>query len=545
MLIVDSNNVSRTTKMLETNDSYYINGLHYDKNTMNPTIFKSFCDNGLANAFCFNQTLAPNFEQKYFTGLRTKNILVDNNNPNICYISNYHKIKENTTYLSGSNKDFQINVFENGKKLYTQTYYENISSYNFGVSFTKWLGQSDTHLYFTIVKSDNYTPTPDGESAPVLTSIIQIPKSFNSFVSSPLIANNLLYTFKKSNGDITVLKETDMAIWIVSELSGHQYEFGKIIKTSNTYQTIRTFNVSVGVDETFYQDITSSGVRVGFKKNSDDEYECYFSGRKTVSDDTYENLIQKAIINTNLETIDIKNITLDEEPYFGHKFGHYYNTITYFENGGKKYLLTSSNVFVNSVTNFTSSDKVISLYEINDASPDAITATLLSSIEAQNMSGKYYGMLFNENLKSFIILTSITSYIVDIDFISNQFKIRNLNLFANAIGIDLNSNYWVIDTSSQVFLFNKETVSEIKIKTPKDLIEYEGSPIPINIEVASINYEGDYFPTRVRLTIDGEATFTDDGTKVKTIETLEGGFKEIGVTISNAGAIRIIPEVIF
>lgn len=543
MLIVDSNVVSQTSKMIETNNSYYINGLHYDKNTMNPTVFKSFCDNGLSNSFCFNQTLAPNFEQKYFTGLRTKNILIDNKNPNISYVSNYHKIKNN--YYSSTNKNFQIDIFKNGTNLYTQTYYENINTSNWGVNFTKWIGQSDTYLYFTIVKSDGSSNPPDVASVPISTSIVKVKKNLNNLQAVPLTAkDNIVYTFKKSNGDIIVLKETDTAIWLISELSGYQYEFGKIMKTNNTYQTIKTFNILLE-DESFYQDSASSGVRAGFNKINDDEYECYFSGRKTIEEGIYQNLIQKAIINTNLETVDIKNITLNEEPYFGHKFGHYYNTITYFKNEDKKYLITSTNVFCDSATDFTGTDKIISMYEINDSSSDAITGTLLSQIKAQDLSGKYYGMLFNEELKSLMILTSVTTYIVDIDFISNQLKLRNLNIFSNSIGIDLKNNYWAIDSLSQVYLFNKETISEVKINIPQGEIEYVGTPIPINIEVASINYGGSYIPTKVRLTIDGEANFTDDDSKVKVIDTLDNGFKEIGITITNAGAIRIIPEVIF
>lgn len=541
MLLVDSSCVSATSKIIETNKGYYVNGVHYDRYNMNPTIFKCFCDNGLTNSFCFDQTLAPNFEQKYFTGLRTKNILVDNNNPEICYVSNYNKIKSD--YALGIGNGFQINIFENATNLYKQTYYNNIDLFNWGYNFTKWLGQNDTHLYLTVVKNSAST-TPNNTSSPVSTIIIKIKKSFTNISDIAITNSDIMYTFPKCNGDIIILKETDTVIYLVSELSGYQYEFGKIIKTSNTYQTIKNFKILVD-EEKFYQDMMSSGVRASFNKINEDEYECFFSGREIINNEEqiYKNLIQKAIINTNLETVDIKEVTLDDEPYFGHKFGDFYNTITYFENKDKKYLITSTNIFYDSTTKFNNTDKIISMYEIDDSMPDTITGTLADKITITQLSGDYYGMLFNKELNSLMLLTSITSYILDIDFITKKFKLRNLNVFANEIGIDLNNNYWAIDPLTNVYLFNKEAISEIKVEAPK-IVDYDLTPT-FDIQVAGINYEGDYISQEVVLKIDGDANFTDDMSKVKTLNTLDTGFKEVSITLNSKNDITILPEVPF
>lgn len=540
--ILDSTLVNNTNKVIESDGYYYINGVGYNKTDMTPIIFKSFCNGGASNVFSMNNTLAPVVESTYWTGLRKNAILRDSKNVDISYVANYF-YSSRKGYTSGTDTSITLNIFKDKKKIYKQHWRENQTGYTWGENFVTWLGQSDTTLYYVSVQgSQEYSYAPDNSNYPIRATINAIPKKIEDVNDG---FKKVLLTISKSNGNFKVIKETKGAIYFVLDKNGYEYEFAMLNKDSDKVTILKTFRP---IETDYYDNTNSPNITCSdIIKKEENLYECYIGGQKTLvvddSNTTYPEIISKLIIDTSSNTVEIKPIQLDETPFFGKEFGKYYNEVFTMEDNGKRFLITMTSCAYSRT--FPSDTKLISVYELNEENPNSISGTLVDSINDKNIVGDFHGMIKNSKYNSFIAFTSITAYIFKFNSQKKIFERFTLSITPNCVGIDLNSNYWVMNNLNEVFYFNEDTVWEVDIKLPNDELVYEGQDINSNIKVATQSFLGGYIQTRLRLTILGDAKFTNEDKKIIVIDTNSNGYKDIPITITNSGSVEIVPEIIF
>ena len=233
-------------------------------------------------------------------------------------------------------------------------------------------------------------------------------------------------------------------------------------------------------------------------------------------------------------------ISEDDLPYFGCWVGCYYNEIYHFKNNSNDYLVTSTNVFYKGNKKYDLEDKIISYYKI-DNSGDTPQCTLLDTIVAKNISGDFYGMLFNEEDKMFFAITSQTSYIFD--FSSERIKIIDLKNKPKEIGIDLQGNYFASNDDSSVYIYGKNKVSTIEL-TPPDIPDKINYPHNTNIKMSAFNFNGERIELPVRLTIVGDnVTFDDNNSNVVIKTSSQDSDTEIAITITNDSIFEVYAEV--
>lgn len=540
MKLLGSDIPQKTQRVIETSDCFYINGVEYNKVDMTPTVFKTFCD-GISDEkyIIVNDTLGCRLEPNYWTGIRRNAVLKDNRNPNVTYVPTFSY--EHSTY---GNNYATIDVLIKNKKIFFQYWQDaNGNTSVFGHQFVTWLGQSDTHLYFTTVGTDygsGYPPT--NTSYPMNGYVNVIPKNKSNIRNKA----TRIYTSPKSNGLFKVIKETNDNIYFICEKNGGMYDFCAINKEQNSVTILQSFQAT---SDNAYTNSGSSGVICSdpIKKN-DNTYEVYIGGQKQTQNDSgepiYPNVISKAIIDMTNDSVEIKEINWDKEHIFEHKLGERANEIFILESNQQRFLIAKTSVAYSSSTSKVPF-QALSVYELDESSEDNLRATQTQTIMNQDFISNFNGILQNKLYNSFITYNSLNSYILKFNTLNKKFDIYNLEKTPLSLGIDLDGNFWVSNVQGEVFYLTDFTAENIDIKLP-DNLEYVGEEIESNIQIACFNYtDKEFVKTKVRIVMTGDAVFSSINDKIIVVETKADGYLDIPIKIQGSGAIYLTPYVIF
>lgn len=556
--ILDDNRMGNGTRMYETPYDLYIDNIEYKKQDMYHTPFKCFNDNNTVNNIVFNKTLSPYINTRWYNGLKANNVLVDKNNPNIIYTSHYTNNKYSDTPSNWNMNSYYSTITKIDRNDKVKQYYYYANSYNksyyyvWNENIVKFIGQSDRYLYVAIVSSYPYSSRYDESYAPdkyenssnnygeLQTRIVSIDKTNLTQQTRTIV------TLYRSYGNIKIIKETDEEIYCIAGIydsSYNQYEIFKIDKTNNSYSSITKFYQEY--DSYQRSDIVTPSDVVEIDS---DNYVFYLNlmekGEQVPSQNYYyrKNYLYKCKFTISSSSLEKTKITIDENqlPYFGVHCGKFYNEIFSFEKNGNTYLVTSTNTFYLNTTH-SPEDKIISYYKVNNSIEDSPTMTLLDTIVAKDISGDFYGMLFNENEYSFLAITSTTSYIFD--FSSEKIKTIDLKNRPKEIGIDLEGNYYGSNEDKSVYIYGKHKVSNI-VLTPPDIPDEVTYPYQTNIKMNAYNYDGTKIKLPVKLVIVGDnVTFDDNSSNILIKNSEIDSDVSIPITITNDSIFEVYAEV--
>lgn len=559
--ILDNIKMGNGTKMFETPYNLYIDNIEYDKIEMFHTPFKTFNDTNTINNIVFNQTLSPYNNVRWYNGLKVNNVLVDKNDKNIIYTSHYinNQGKDDNfkNWTMKNNYNPILSKINKNEKVQLYSYFANSSDreyyYVWNENIVKFLGQNDKYLYVAICSSyPTNSSYSAGSYAPDVANL-----NSNGDLQSRIVKidkNNLsnkrtdtIMTLYRSYGNIKVIKETDEDIYCIASIfdgSYNQYEIFKISKSNNSYSSITKFYQDY--DSNLRGDIVTPSDIIEI---DDDNFVFYINlmekGEKVPEKNYYyrKNFLYKCKFTISTLTLEKTKITIDDEvnlPYFGTHPAKFYNEIYHFEKDGNTYLVTSTNTFYLN-DNHKPDDKIISYYKVIDNGVDDVSMELLDTIVAKDISGDFYGMLFNEKEYTFLAMTSNTSYLFD--FSSEQIKVYDLKNKPKEIGIDLEGNYYGSNEDTSVRIYGKQKVSNVILTAPDIPIEVT-YPYKTSIKMSVFNYEGNRISLPIKHIIVGDnVTFDENNSNVLVKESSTTDDEEIEITITNDSIFEIYAEV--
>lgn len=534
--ILNNLNPTQTTKAYETGNYLYFNGIAYNKNTLAPIPFIPFTNNSNQNNMMFNSMLSSKKRTYYWNTRMLNSMFLDNKEADTYFCS---EMMSASNY-SGSVDSIYLNKIKEKEKVLArmEVYYSSV----YGLPLIKIIGQNDTYAF--CIFQDGYSSTsyvPNNTSYPMKANIGYFYKnSSSSYIYS--ITSSL-----RSAGEVQVLREDEDTIIIIINDNGYKYNVVSISKKSITATTLFTFQALE--DDVIYKNIDTMGVSLSqVKKITDDKFEVYISAQKTdtVTDgdtQTYTNVLSKAIIDLSDNTSIVKAITLDEEPQFIHKLAQYYNNISIIEKNNKKFLMTSTYITgTYSIPTNILENKAIQIFELNEDDEDNITGTEVYSMKFNQFNGSFQGFLQNQD-NLFVAVTDKTTLFLKFNLSEKNLKMLDVGIDHELVGMDLNGNFYVQNSSKEVYYFNSENMYNFKLEEPTDEFTYEGTDIDTNIKISAKNLEDEYIELDVRLVIVGDAKFKNEDSQSIITKTLTTGVKEIPITITGGGNVKIVPFV--
>lgn len=534
--ILNNLNPTQTTKAYETGNYLYFNGVAYNKNTLAPIPFIPFTNNSNQNNMMFNSMLSSKKRTYYWNTRMLNSMFLDNKEADTYFCSEMMSASNS----SGSVDSIYLNKIKEKEKALArmQVYYYSV----YGLPLIKIIGQNDTYAF--CIFQDGYSSTsysPNNTSYPMKANIGYFYKnSSNSYIYS--ITSSL-----RSAGEVQVLREDEDTIILIINDNGYKYNVVSISKKSITATTLFTFQALE--DDVIYKNIDTMGVSLSqVKKITDDKFEVYISAQKTdpVTDggtQTYTNVLSKAIIDLSDNTFIVKAITLDEEPQFIHKLAQYYNNISIIEKNNKKFLMTSTYITgAYSIPTNMLENKAIQIFELNEDDEDNIIGTEVYSMKFNQFNGNFQGFLQNQD-NLFVAVTDKTTLFLKFNLSEKNLKMLDVGIDHELVGMDLNGNFYVQNSSKEVYYFNSENMYNFKLEEPTDEFTYEGTDIDTNIKISAKNLEDEYIELDVRLVIVGDAKFKNEDSQSIITKTLTTGVKEIPITITGGGNVKIVPFV--
>lgn len=534
--ILNNLNPTQTTKAYETGNYLYFNGVAYNKNTLAPIPFIPFTNDSNQNNMMFNSMLSSKKRTYYWNTRMLNSMFLDNKEADTYFCS---EMMSASNY-SGSVDSIYLNKIKEKEKVLArmEVYYSSV----YGLPLIKIIGQNDTYAF--CIFQDGYSSTsyvPNNTSYPMKANIGYFYKNnSNSYIYS--ITSSL-----RSAGEVQVLKEDETTIILIISDNGYKYNVVSISKEGRTATTLFTFQALE--DDVIYKNIDTMGVSLSqVKKITDDKFEVYISAQKSdpVTDggtQTYTNVLSKAIIDLSDNTSIVKAITLDEEPQFIHKLAQYYNNISIIEKNNKKFLMTSTYITgAYSIPTNILENKAIQIFELNEDDEDNITGTEVYSMKFNQFNGSFQGFLQNQD-NLFVAVTDKTTLFLKFNLSEKNLKMLDVGIDHELVGMDLNGNFYVQNSSKEVYYFNSENMYNFKLEEPTDEFTYEGTDIDTNIKISAKNLEDEYIELDVRLVIVGDAKFKNEDSQSIITKTLTTGVKEIPITITGGGNVKIVPFV--
>lgn len=541
--ILNALNATQTTKAYETGNYLYFNGVAHSKSNMTTIPFIPFTNGGNSGEIAFNDMLMPQYRQKYWNSVSKNNLCLDINDSN-----SYFFLEPNNAEYNSSTYGmyFYLNKVTEKKQCVArvQEYYKNSSSYyRYGDAVTGILGSDTSHMYIMLCESGYQTSSsssvnpypPTNTSYPMKATLCYVYKDSNS-VSE-------ITSFSHSSGSFKVLRETPSNIYFLIEKQGYAYDFCNLAKSTKQVTTISTFYAS---ENDLYQNSSSGGVAPSdLIKLSDDIFESYISGQLSITGDdgqtTYKNIISKAILNVENNSVEVKQIELDQEPLFKHTLAVNYNNIFIIEKNNKRFLIAS--MYVPYSISLNNDDTIIQVYELDESDSNNLRGTLVQEIKQKDINGVFHGWLQGKSNNLFMAVTSTTTLAFKFSFGEKKFKILDLGITGRFVGKDTNDNFFVMNNTYEVHLFNDENIYNLSLEMPTDDFTYENADIDTNIKIWAKNIEDEYMDLEVRLVITGDAKFKNEDSQAIIIHTETSGVKEIPITITGGGEIRITPFV--
>lgn len=533
----------------ESDKCLYLKCIEYDKQTLDGTPLMPFNIYAYNNSMTLSKILAPIDQKKWFNGLQTNNVMVDNSNNNICYTAPI----SNKTYDSVIGFGFNINNIKknnNANINYYQVFKDESYYYVYNANVVKFLGQDDNYVYVSIVTTKpnfkygdtafppDKDPTVSNQLGEITTVIYALKK--NEDYNAIKIA-----TLGKCYGNIKVIKETTDEIICIAGLYSNSYSqlySFKINKNNQTHTVVLSDYIQydsrmqgdiitptdvIKIDDNNYEfymplmELAGTGSTYGYSNRN------YYIYKYTVNT---ENL---SFAKTKLNIDDINNL-----PYFGAKPAKFYNEIYYFENNLDKFLITSSNGFYENDP-IPSGARVISYYKINEQDSKI---EFIDALTTSDINGNFLGMLFDDKNLTFILMTDLTTYVLDVSS-NSSLNLINLKQKNRMIGIDLESNYYGLQDDGSVYIYGKTKISSVDLKMediPSDVVY----PLKTNLKLNVFNFKNERIETNIKLIGVGDNfNFDDNGSKIITVQSSSTEEVLIPITITNDTIFDVYPQV--
>lgn len=545
---------TQTSKAYETGNYLYFNGVAYNKETMSSIPFIPFTNGDSYARIIFNSMVTSKIRTHYWNTRLIDGVILDNKTSGKYFLSELQVSDGNVYSGAGSYLIKYFTCVQEKEKVVGRGYaYPSDGYYRFGMPITKIIGQSDNEIYCIFLEggyasssSSSVSPYPPTSTGyPIKASIGYLDKRSISQSGNPYMYS--ITGFSKSNGEIQVLQEDNEKIVIVVPESGYKYSVVSISKANKTSSVLQSFQALD--DSVIYKNSNSTGVAsTEFKKIAENKYQGYISGEKTITGDdgntTYENVLSRVTINLEDNTSEVKNITTNNQAEFNHSLALYYNNITLIEEKNKKFLVTTSYITgSNSIPSNLQDKKAIQLFELNETDEDNITATEVYFTKYKNMNGSFQGFLFSKKDNLFLVITDKTTLFYNFNLSEKNLRMLDTGLDHHYAGMDINGNFYIQLSNYEVHYFNAQNIYNFNLEVPDDEFIYEGTPIDSQIKISAKNIKDEFLELDVRLVIVGDAKFKNEDSQTIITKTQTSGVKEIPISITGGGRVKVIPYV--
>lgn len=521
-------------RIVETPDKLIINTQIYDTASMKPIPMKFGTINTGGTSICtLYRTIWTNQNDTYtqyefLHAVERQNVIQDTNDPDIWYlIAKYSSFGIAFYKIKKRENDYQI--------LHTFNMYNDVAFTNSGSATLYKRGYDFVFLYQTdryiIFKSLNTAYKSSG----------------SSFATVVRYANYWkLHKYDKINQTVT-----DIHSGAVDYIQIYNYHFMEydndniyiFLQYQNNFYIIKN-NLSTNVNTTLLSlTITNSVYVIGNIVKLNNYY--YFIADNYPQSGVHEYCFYKVKLDkaTDTATYEIVNITGDTFDISANIGNGIFHTLRTLESNGKQYIVLT----VHSVPN-------INYYPVQHRNvvfrleEDSLTNTISlvvtdNKLLATGSSNGCKGVMQYTDANVLIMLLTDCFNIYKFDNTTEKYnRVFTKGGIFYMIGFDALNRLYAQYNTGAIDVFSVLNIQELKADFEEELYHKNiaNEEINTNIYFYAKNILDDYIETDVKLTLVGEAVFTDTGTKQIESKTLQTGIKTIPVTITGRGRIEVI-----
>lgn len=518
--ILDSIKIDKSiNKVVETNKGYIINSTYYSKDTMTPQSLACFPTYGGYDEMSLSKTQLLKRATSCRTVTNGSRIVVDSNDPTISYIFTCNQNNGYTCIL-------KIREFNNKCEL-LQHYYASIS---YGDFYQYW-GQDDEYLYICF----NYYSS---------WNQIAYMINKNSLAFTSLSATSSYSTYTK-------LYEDDKYIYIAYIQC---YNSGRQIMRydKQTHATSLPTNDYCNFPITYSTDRYYSAIPSDIIWLDDDNFMFYQPIHEAT---TAKFHIMKVKINLANSTQVVNMVTMEEAavtwsstisglPNCVSATNNYYKPVLLKAKNGKTYL--SYMVYtIYSDPGSTSGDYSkygIYTFLVDDTTKDL---TLKSFTNFSGGNTWMNGGLDYDDGNCIIMSSESTVFFTKFSTVTEKYELVNaIDCTPWSYGVDSENNVWILNGGYEVEMVSPTTANSCEMEFEKGEYTYEDTDISTYIDICTKNVDGVMVTSKIKLTINGNATWNANGTKTLTVTTLETDKLRVPLTIKNKGSITIVPQLV-
>ncbi|WP_061321045.1 hypothetical protein [Clostridium botulinum] len=494
-------------RVVETPLGYIINGIYYDKKTMTPKPLQTFPSYGYRLYLGMDKNLLLNggYSNHYKTMGDT--IINDRYDPTISYIF--------TTHYNNSTKTiFKIREYNGKVDILKYFNFGNLSGGNYQI-INSYVGQDRNYIY-------------------VLFSGSTSGNGYNDFlykIDKETLASTSIDNMT-SNSWSTPIKETEEYIYYGQTNDRGSHYIKRYNKITNRIEglPLPTMNDQKSYSVSYSNLLSNSNLDFYmFSVFQDSEshkmqiVRYYFDMTKNDIKDictikTYKTGDKEQLIT---QPINVNSMNIHYEPFITNMDNKSYLNIAIYEKVGS----TSNNISYYGIYTF----------QIDKTTKDITYKSFL------NIKDYFRGFIGVRNNTFLAGASNEKCYFLN--FEKDKFVITNvLNNSPQYIGADLAENIWIVNKLGEVEMYSPFVPIHVNIEYEFENYNYEGKDIDTYISIESKNYLNENIASKLKLTIKGEAVFSNNSDNIIIDNTLETGKKRIPITIKGDGAITIDAE---
>ncbi len=190
-----------------------------------------------------------------------------------------------------------------------------------------------------------------------------------------------------------------------------------------------------------------------------------------------------------------------------------------------------------------------------DAEDDVASNTANKATLVQTFYDAHYGLVWIDEF-TFMTVGQYKFRIYRIDLEAeqiiqlNEYRVTGVGYEIAYAAVDTSKNIWWVERtmpSKKIHNIHFETtyvVSSVDINFQLLDVDYTGTDINTNVEVATRNSLDEYFASSVELTLEGPAKFASNDSDTETVTTLDDGPLVVPIVITGPGYVNCVGKVI-
>lgn len=538
-VILKSDTLQKTTipKMIETRYGFLLNGQYYNKDTLTPITLEQLLieeqDRMVLNtnkkSFFFNSYI--NVHQEW----DDDTIIADKYEPDVSYIILY-KFDNPALNTSQINNCIILKVKEANSTI------QVINKVKINYGHLQYLGQSEKYLYYRM------------SGYPYDSSFMHL-----FYIDKQTLESTMLFNSQTNDASvqrasnhlsITVLYEDIDYIYIAFNSNRNSnnnitYAYvSRINKNTNTFQNISRNDLQL--TDAIKPIFDSKDVF----KISDGIYGLYMLAIRGTTETTLNkplkllklNIYKSSSLNAMVTLSDI-NFTWTEEIKYLKRMVEYY-LVKY-----KTFITkTSDKSYLNVIIYKTQEWKS----NLNGYIPYQGIYTF-EIVDYQNLKFVNYNQitdktclqncLLTEDRRVIVVPAQASIFILKFNATKQRYEVINKldTTTTKWVGLDTRDRMWLLKEDNELDLYSLNETTDVTIKFERDYYDYAGKSIETYITVTSKDFNGNYVATTLELTINGNAKFKSNNSKVVEITTPEDNSMDIPVIITGPNQITIYP----